>query len=229
MATIRDYLTQDLNTIICKKDCEIYIDISDYSEKRNIEVKESENLIWLNGLICRIEFDDKMFNIILDYPVELIIHEMEHIKKESIRLTYKEGDTVLVKPAVMLELAEQALYVERLMAGKEVFKNVEHLLIKLIKTYQTISGMDLVHLEILLSNCLRDKTNPSYPARIGKTWDPVMLNIKKVIFSGGFLAGLAFENIGEAVKTGLVAETVLEPSILEKVLTGTLVEEKKKR
>ena len=39
--------------------------------------------------------------------------------------------------------------------------------------------------------------------------------------------GLAFENTGLAIKTGLITEQKMEPSIIEKILTGTLVEKEK--
>ena len=84
--------------------------------------------------------------------------------------------------------------------------------------------MDSVHLEILLSQCLRDRANINLPARLGKKWDPMLVNIKKVVFSSGFVQGLAFENVNEAIKTGLVSDDIMEPSIIEKILTGELVE-----
>jgi hypothetical protein len=89
--------------------------------------------------------------------------------------------------------------------------------------------MDSVHLEVLLSQALRDKKNHGIPARLGAKWDPTMINIKKIVFETSFIQGLAFENINEAIKTGLITEEGGEPGILERVLTGTLVESKKKR
>jgi hypothetical protein len=89
--------------------------------------------------------------------------------------------------------------------------------------------MDSVHIEVLLSQALRDKSNPSIPARLGKKWNPTMINIKQIVFKTSFIQGLAFENVNEAIKTGLITEEGGEPSILEKVLTGTLVEKKSRR
>ncbi len=225
---INDYLKQERSTLACLKPCEVVIDLSEYTEKKNIEIREES--VYLSALICKIEFADKMFNIILDYPVDIMFNPLniEHKKRSYIRIDYEANDIILVIPEAIQELAEQALYVERLMGGKEVFKSVDHLLVKLYSVYKNVSNMDMVHLECLLSNCLRYKGNESYPARLGKTWDPVLMNIKKVIFSGGFMQGLAFENIGEAIKTGLTTSTELEPSIIEKVLTGSIVEEEKK-
>jgi len=59
--------------------------------------------------------------------------------------------------------------------------------------------------------------------------NPIMINIKQIVFKTSFIQGLAFENINEAIKTGLITDDGGDPSILEKVLTGTLVEKKVRR
>ena len=117
----------------------------------------------------------------------------------------------------------------RLLGGREIYKDANHLFLKLFAVYGTLRSMDSVHLEVLLSQALRDKTNQSIPARLGKKWDPTMINIKQIVFKTSFIQGLAFENVNEAIKTGLITEEGGDPSILEKVLTGTLVEGKRRR
>ena len=40
--------------------------------------------------------------------------------------------------------------------------------------------MDLVHMEVLISQVLRDKNNPVIPARVGSDpMHPVLMNLKK--------------------------------------------------
>ena len=181
----------------------------------------------MNGLISKIEFSDLTFDFILDYPVILKYYQLIQ-SKENIKLNFRKDDEILETPLQKQDIKELALYVERLVSGKEKFKDINHLFLKLYKNYEEISTMDLVHLEVLLSQVLRDKINPVIPARVGKDPEhPVLLNIKKNIFNSGLLQGLAFENVNAAINTGLITQTELEPSILEKVLTGTLVEQKK--
>jgi hypothetical protein len=68
---------------------------------------------------------------------------------------------------------------------------------------------------------LRDKTNSAIPARLGKTWNPVMANIKENVFSTSFLQGAAFENISKAIQVGLVEKPEFDqPTIFENILTG---------
>ena len=225
---LRGYLKQEKNTLYCLKDCKITIDLSDYVMGDNIEIDEDENKIDVRGLMCQIEFEDLIFNIILDYGLEINYRDIEYIKKEKITLFFKADDPLFEVSLERQELKEQVLYVQRLLAGREIFRDVDHLLMKLLKIYGPLSKMDLVHLEILLSQCLRDRSNPANPARLGKTWDPVMVNIKKNIFNTSFVQGLAFENVGLAIKTGLISEEVPDQSIIERILTGELVPKKER-
>jgi len=226
---ISKYLNQIGNDLISKGSCKLTINLEDYEIEKSIEIIEEESIVWVKSLISRIEFHDTVFDIILDYAVELKIKDMVKEGKERIILNYQDGDSILQVPLEKQELKEQVLYVNRLLGGGEVFKDTLHLLMKLYKVYGPIAGdMDLVHLEILISQSLRDKNDESIPARLGKhPDDPAMANIKKNVFSSGFVHGLAFENTGLAIKTGLITEQKMEPSIIEKILTGTLVEKEK--
>ena len=118
-----------------------------------------------------------------------------------------------------------------MIGGREIVKDASHLFRKLFRVYtvQAKSTMDCVHLEVLVSQSLRDTEKPRYPARLGKTWNPTLVNIKSTIFSEGFVQALAFENINKAINEGLISEEREEESILEKVMTGNIVEETKKR
>jgi DNA-directed RNA polymerase beta' subunit len=221
-SSLKEYVRQDENQLTVMKPCILTINLLDY-EKDDIQINDDN--IWVKSLVSKVEFEDKIFDIILDYSVELQIENIEIVKKEYIKLKYEKGSIILEASIEAQEMKKQINYVERLLGGKEIYKGVTHLLSKLYSVYGPKSNMDLVHLEVLLSQCLRDKQNVSLPARLGKTWDPIMINIKKIVFNTSFLQGLAFENIGEAIKMGLVSEEVPETSIIEKILTGTLTEE----
>jgi len=235
MSKIKNYLEQrqdektSLDLIIAKKQCVIIIDMMDYEKDAGaINVNESDGIIWVKSLISKIKFDDIIFDLILDYPVILYIENMKKIDKDYIELYYNQGDILFTVPLETAEIKEQVAYLERLLGGREIFKDTNHIFNKIFRLYKSDSDMDLVHLEVLISNALRDRAKVSQPARLGEKWDPVLMNIKAVVFSGGFLQGLAFENINEAIKQGLISDKDMEPSIMEKVLTGTVVERSKK-
>ena len=221
---ISNYFYQRGNSLICLKDCTISIDLSYYSMDDTILI--TDELVWVKSLVSEVEFDDIMFNLILDYSVVFRIDNIIKHGKDSIDLKYKKDAIILDIPLEAIEMKQQAAYIERLIGGREIVKSPEHLFRKLYDVYGPISNLDIVHLEVLLSQCLRDKSNPAIAARLGKTWDPIMVNIKKNIFNTGFLQGLGFENVNQVIKTGLISEEEAEPSIIEKIMTGTLVEKK---
>ncbi len=225
-SVIQQRLKQQENELVCLKDCTITITTSDYPLSNDLIISQDKTTISVKGLVCKIEFDNSMFSIVFDYPVDLKIYEMENVGKEFIVLKYKANSTILEAQLETAETKEQIKYVERLLGGREIYKDADHLFRKLFRVYGSLRAADVVHLEVLLSQSLRDKRQPGIPARLGKKWDPMMMNIKDIVFNTSFMQGLAFENIGKAISTGLISEKPRDQSILEKVMTGTLVAKK---
>jgi DNA-directed RNA polymerase beta' subunit len=224
---VKKHLSVTENTLIALKPCVITIEMEDYPIiGDDIFIDEDESVVYVKGLVCKAEFEDVVFNIILDYPVQFQIYEMQKIGKEQLKLKFQEGSTILETFLEASIMKQQLLYIKRLLSGREIYKDPAHLLMKMFKIYGPITKGDLVHLEILLSQCLRDASNISLPARLGKKWDPVMINIKDIVFNTSFIQGLGFENINKAIHTGLINEEVGEESILEQIMTGTLVRKK---
>ncbi len=221
---ITEYLKQEESHLVAIRPCVLTIDMTHYS-KDNMR-QDKENRIWVKSLLCKAEFGDKIFDIVLDYAIELYIYgEAEKIGKEFIKLNYEANSTILEVSTEAAESKVQIAYVERLIGGREILKDASHLLRKVLAVYGPLSGMDLTHMEVLCGQVLRDKKNINIPARLGKKWDPILINMKKVVFAEGFVNGLAFENINDAIKTGLISDERAEASILEKVMTGTLIDE----
>jgi len=220
------YLYQTDNQLVARKPCKITINLDEYH--MNVDLFIEEGFVWAKNLLATIEFDDLTFNLIIDKAVNMQVLNNLAKTKEQLVFEFKENETILDVPVEAQHISAQIKYLERLLGGREIYKDVDHLFRKLYNIYGPIApDLDLVHLEVLMSHCLRDKANPSYPARLGKTWDPVMVNIKKIVFNTSFVQGLAFENINEAIRSGLITEEPYEPSILEKVLTGELAGKRK--
>lgn len=226
MAKIQNFFKQIENSLYCLDTCKMIIVLETYTIGKNLVINEEENTIYLNGLISEVTFPEDSFSLILDYPIILKYSDITKTK-ESIKLIFNKDTEILEVPLQKQDLTEIVLYVERLISGKERFKDINHLFLKFYKIYSDISSIDLVHMEILISQVLRDKNNPVIPARVGPNPNnPVLMNIKKNVFNSGLLQGLAFENVNAAINTGLINETELPPSILERLLTGNLVEKK---
>ena len=227
--TVMKNLGQNENELFTKRPMVLTLLTSDYPLPNDMVRNDADNEIILKSLVCKVEYEDAIFNIVLDYPAILKVYDEEQSSKEIIKLSYDKDSTIMEIPLQTDDTKAQIQYVRRLLGGREIYKDANHLYLKLFGVYGGLRSMDSVHLEVLLSQALRDKKNPSIPARLGPRWDPVMINIKQIVFKTSFVQGLAFENINEAIKTGLVTEDGGDPSILEKVLTGELVESKKRR
>jgi len=175
MAKINKYLQQTDDKLIARKACKITIEMSDYTLSDTLQIKQEDGIIWVKSLISKIEFEDIVFNMMLDYPVELQTPNMEKDGKERIILNYLKEDIILSIPFTTVEIKEQVNYIKRLLGGKEMYKDPSHLLKKILKVYGGgVSDLDLVYMEIMASQVLRDKSDHSIPARLGKTWDPIM-------------------------------------------------------
>ena len=226
-AAITKMLGQQENNLVAKGAGVLTITVGAYPTPGDLKFNPEKTLLTAKGLVCTAEFADVMFNIILDYPVELQTYKMEQIGKEFIKLHFEKNSTILEASLETDDTKKQIQYAERLIGGREIFKDADHLFRKLLRIYAPLRDMDSVHIEVLLSQVLRDRTNLSIPARLAKKWDPTLINIKQVVFKTSFIQGLAFENINEAIRSGLINEEPEEPSVLEQVLTGTLAEGKK--
>jgi hypothetical protein len=221
-ANISNYLRQDEDKLIALKPCTVTVDLTGYKNNDNLQI--NENNVWVNHLLSRIEFEDIIFNLILDYPINLQKINMKKVEKTQLVFNYILNDTIIEVPLETTEIKEQVNYVNRLLGGKVVYKDPGHLITKIMKVYGgSVSDLDLVHFEVLVSQVLRDRKNHAIPARLSKTWDPIMMNIKSTVFESGFIQGLAFENINKAIETGLITEDMVEPSLLGNLLTGELI------
>ena len=219
---LEKYIIQSNDHVIAKQDCKLTIDLTNYKIGDTIQINEKK--IWVKSLLLQAEFPDLIMSFILDYNIEINKIENTQITKEYIIIEYKKGDVIFGIPLVVEDIKAAVSYVNRIIGGKEIYSSPAHLLQKIFRVYGPISNMDLVHLEVLVSQCFRDRTNPELPARLGKPWNPIMANLKNNIFSSGFIQGLAFENVNKAVESGLISDKTLERSIMERILTGDIIQ-----
>lgn len=221
---INNYLEQYDSFLNTKKSCELTIDLLNYKINDNLIINEDEQNLNIDPLISKINFNnDISFNIVLDYGTTIFFTPETFTRDEDyIVIEYNSGDSILQAKLDVEDIKEQVKYTERLLGGKVLFKDTSHLFNKVYRVFGPISDMDLVHMEILLSQTLRSKTDPGLPARMKKPFDPVLMNIKEIPFKSSFVSGLLFENINKAINQGLISEEDIPPSILERLFTGDL-------
>lgn len=218
---VKEGLRQINNELIAKRPISIFIDMTEYEQDKSYWVYRDINEIRFSNLISKIKLSDgNTYDFILDYNTIFDIRKIAGQNHNIIRFDIDKDEVILKTPTDDFGAVTMVRYMDRLIGGREMLKNEVHLLQKIYSQYKQISEIALIHLEILCSQILRDKTNPSIPARLANTWDPILINLKKTIYNEGFLQGLAFENMNEAIRSGLISNQKEPQSILEKVLIG---------
>jgi len=166
----------------------------------------------------------------LDTQTTLNIPEVFEKSKEQYVLTYAKNDRMFNFKVKIKDYVQIAKDLERIYSGIEPWRSPENLLMKLInQCFILDEDYDLVHTEVILSNCLRNKEDPTFQARLLKPYDAKLVSIKKLPQLQSNLLGLAFENFNDSVASGLTNPDK-KPCQLEKIITGEpLVEDKKNK
>jgi len=220
--TVSRYVSNDENSISCKQDCILFVNVVDQkmSPDDDFYYNEDTKKIVFKALISKLKIGDIEIPIMFDYIVEADITNLKNQTKEELEFHFIKGETILYTSLEDTSMTGLSRYLDRLIGGRVKFYNVEHLLSIVYQQYRDISPLPVVAYEILISQILRCKDDPRKSARLGKTWNPELLNLKKTVYNEGFLQGLAFENMNEAIRNGLVQETGSDATVLEKVFTG---------
>jgi len=220
--TLSRYISNDENSISCKQDCILIVDVTDL--KMNIDddfyYNEDTKKIVFKAIVAKLKIDSIEIPIMLDYVIEADITNLTNQTKEELEFKFLKGSTILYTSLEDTSMTGLARYLDRLIGGRIKFYNVEHLLSIIYQQYRDISPLPVISYEVLISQILRYKADPRLPARLGKKWDPVLMNLKKTVYNEGFLQGLAFENMNEAIRNGLTQDTGSDTTVLEKVFTG---------
>ena len=227
---LNQYLEQTDTILYTKKPMKITIDLKGYKTNDTIQYPNTSNSkfpgVWVNHLVSYVTYDDLVFTMVLNYDVVMKGNYNQDKANKILTFTYDAGEPVLDVPTTAVEIKQQVNEIKRLLSGKMALKDPSHLLMKIFDVYgPPVSDLDLVHMEVMCSQVLRDSSSPAIPARLGKTWNPKMANIKENVFSTSFFQGAAFENISRALQTGLIEQPEFDqPTIFEKIVTGEKIE-----
>jgi hypothetical protein len=156
----------------------------------------------------------------IEMPVDLFItHDFSENENEIV-VIYGKGDKIFNIKYFKIAPEEVAQKIDKLVAGKSPWETPEDLLKKLHDNLSQFGPYDMTHIEVILSNILRNKTDPMIPARLKEPYDPVTFSIKTLPSVLSWSLGIAFENFSKALTYGLISKDPGNLSSIEKVLYG---------
>jgi len=203
--------------IYAKDDFTIEIDRHEYDDKT---LQEYHNRFELPGLITiRYGQEDPTY-LFLPFNFNINLNKPEDIKTVGrfLILNFKKGELVVHKDKYTTTI--NPAVITKILDG--VTKYIKDPRIMLNMLIDELSGMDNVHLELMISNMFRDSQNNKIPARLTDYKDFVILGSKKLPFIDSWLSALAFQDIGKAIETGLVNNDDAQFNDIEKTLVKNI-------
>jgi hypothetical protein len=222
----KDYLLkhfkQDESKFISDTDGSIIIDMKAYEDhEKDIDITDFE--INMNyGYFKLITKDKREIDITLDCMVHIDLKDKSLEKQNDIiKIDYVKDSTIFNTVPTPDIFSEKVKIAQALFSGRSPWKNSNHFFYKVNDMYSGL-GCDLVHVEVLVSNLLRDKGNPSYPARRNKKYNPMIISLKKIPARESWLQSFLFENPNESIMMGLLYDRPETETVLERIVTGNL-------
>lgn len=224
---VKERLEQVKNELITRADfTQVIIHKNAFKNKFKIK-KEYQNIMLPSGYFDMVIDDLKMEigteNIVKLYTDKVEVEEND----EQIIIVYPKGEKILEIKPVYLDAVARANLLDTLFGGRSPWNSPEQLYMKIYDMLGGLANWDSVHLEVILSNILRNKHDTRYPARLLLPYEPITLGIKELPGVISYPLGLGLENFQKSVGVGLYSDrgTI---SDIEKVLFGEpLVDPKK--
>ena len=186
--------------ITAKQSCSIIIDSSEYDD---ISLIESGDKYQVNGILTIQYGEPPDINFLtLPFGIMLSCFKPANMSNEKniIVLNYEPGEKMIEQEYYDDTFNERT--VDRLFEGGAKYITNPEILTMTI--HDKLSGIDLVHIELVVSNMFRNKLDLTLPARLNNYKDPIVVGQKKLPYIISWLSALSFENINRAIKVGLI-------------------------
>jgi hypothetical protein len=207
------YLDITENKIIAKYKCYISIDFKDFD---NEEVVNSGNHLFIPGMLEVFipELDD-FCPININYQIYLNKTEQTQEADSFIIINYNVGDVILTGDYVKTTF--NIAFLLKLLHGSIKYIKDPHILLQVL--HNTFPESDLVHMELIISNMVRDSLDPNILARY-KTGNKnnQILGVEKQASLDSPLSAMAFKNIDRAIANALITGKEVKNNPIEKVL-----------
>jgi hypothetical protein len=230
MVNTDEHLRKDVMKGVSQVDYSLYaktemivisIDKSIYKKSSPITRKEGELLLPVGYF--ELKYNDLVIRSSIEQ--ETIIHlpkDKENIEEDSryINILYGDGEKMYTVYPVPKDYTKLAQVMDGLVGGKSPSFDPSSLYLKFMRSlYAFDEPYDSVHIEVILSNILRNKKNPQKPARLVEPYEYELHSIKTLPSLISWPLGICFENFNAAISAGLISDRG-PSSPIEKVFFG---------
>jgi len=221
---IKDLLMQKDSAIVPLKDGILILDDSVYLDPNEDIVIQDKTVVLKYGYF-NLDFGGQIIEITIDHSLIIPLDDktIDVSNPHSVKIGFKANTLLFAVPPQADAFSNQVKVVKAILSGKQPWRSPDHFLMKLYDFYKGIAGgVDMIHFEILASNLLRDKGNPSYPARLNKNYNATIVGLKSIPALESWLQSLNFENINASITRGLLYDRPEKETILERITSGNL-------
>lgn len=199
--------------IYAKKNCWITVDEDEYDESSFIETATK---LQLPGILeFNVENTNDTCDIVINYMVDL--NKTSKIERDGHLYTiyYEPGELVISKD--FKSESGGFSMINKLIQGSVKFIDDPKVLLQILM--DNLKDIDLVYLEIIVSNMFRVNNNETEVCRLkGDYKDSVVVGASKQPFIDSWKSALAFQHIEKAIQNGLIQGQELKNNPIENVM-----------
>lgn len=219
----RQFKIDDNKLVSTNTKCRLIIDKRYYEDKKDLYI-DDKNVMRMSFGYFTISTGVYNIDVTIDNKIAINLANCNFSETENEYSLIFEKPNVIIFECVPTPdiFSETVKIVDALFSGKQPYKNPDHLCMKVYEIYKGLgSSSDMVHFETLVSNLLRDKNNPSYPARLNtREYNPTSVSLNSIPKLESWLQAFEFQDPKEAITTGLLYPRPTDETILERLVTN---------
>lgn len=210
--------------IIAKENCTILLDKSDYDESTLIDTGEEIFIPGIFNLYVGEVSKNKFISLPFNFQVHLNKPEDYVVDGKTIVLRYTPGEKILSQDYYTKQTEPSVI--DRILGGALKYINSPDALIA--AAHEQLPSLDLVHIELVVSNMFRLKDDATVPCRLSSYKDFQIVGIKKLPHINSWLTGLSFEDPNKAIKLALINSRDNDMNPIEKILLEKFYDQKER-
>jgi len=224
LSTIETFIDIREKEIIAKINCTILLDKSDYDESTLIDTGEEIFIPGIFNLYVGELSKNKFISLPFNFQVHLNKPEDYVVDGKTIVLKYTPGEKILSQDYYTKQTEPSVI--DRILGGALKYINSPETLID--AAHEQLPSLDLVHIELVVSNMFRLKDDATVPCRLSSYKDFQIVGIKKLPHINSWLTGLSFEDPNKAIKLALINSRDNDMNPIEKILLEKFYDQKER-